>query len=251
MTYSIKKGGKVMARRARLYLQGVPQHVVQRGNNNQPAFFLEADYEFYLACLSDAAITYGCDIHAYALMPNHVHLLTTPRSPESIPKMVQSIGRRYVHYINATYRRTGTLWNGRYLACLVDPAAYLLNCSLYIELNPLRAGLVDDCNDYAWSSYRYHALGEKTSIVTPHAQYSELGAPGSARQTAYRELCRRSIDQGILKEIRASINSGRVLGSPAFMDYLEKNMPQPVRPGKPGRPRTRSPTEESRNSIVD
>ncbi len=240
-----------MARRARLYLQGVPQHVVQRGNNNQPAFFLEADYEFYLACLNDAAITYGCDIHAYALMPNHVHLLTTPRSPESIPKMMQSIGRRYVHYINATYRRTGTLWNGRYCACLVDPDAYLLNCSLYIELNPLRAGLVDDCNDYAWSSYRYHALGEKTSIVTPHVQYSELGAPGSARQAAYRELCRRSIDQGILKEIRASINSGRVLGSPAFMDYLEKNMSQPVRPGKPGRPRTRPPTEESRNSIVD
>lgn len=240
-----------MARRARLYLQGVPQHVIQRGNNNQPVFFQEEDYEFYLSCLYDAALTYGCDIHTYALMPNHVHLLTTPRHPDSIPKMMQSLGTRYVHYINATYQRTGTLWNGRYCACLVEPDTYFLNCCLYIELNPLRTGLVDDHNGYAWSSYRYHAQGEKTSVLTPHVQYAKLGTTGAARQAAYRALCGGGIDQGTLEEIRASVNSGRVLGSPAFKDFLEKDMSLPARPGKPGRPRTRPPSGEQHNTTVE
>jgi putative transposase len=144
-----------MARLPRYVLPGQPQHVIQRGNNRGVTFFADEDYSFYLDRLKEACTKHGCAVHAYVLMTNHVHLLLTPDTSSSIAKVMQSVGRRYVQHINYTYRRTGTLWEGRYKATLIDSEQYLLTCSRYIELNPVRAGIVDQssltllgCNEY-------------------------------------------------------------------------------------------------------
>lgn len=233
-----------MPRRIRDYLPGVPQHVIQRGNNRQIVFFEQAHYEFYLFCLKDAATTYGCDIHAYTLLPNHVHLLATPHEPDSIPKTVQSIGRRYVQYINSTCKRSGTLWEGRYRSCLVEPGDRLLDCYRYIELDAVRSGLVSDAKDYTWSSYRYHTLGENNAIITSHARYEILGSDAAERRAAYRRLCEQNMDDELLQEILRSTENGRALGTDCFKDCVEELLSRPVRAGKPGRPRKKpgSPT---------
>lgn len=149
-----------MARLPRYFLPGQPQHVIQRGNNRNIIFAGENDYRFYLECLADASGKHSCDIHAYVLMTNHVHLLLTPHHKDSIAKTLQSVGRRYVQYFNHVYQRTGTLWEGRYKATLIDSEAYLLTCYRYIELNPVRAGLVSHPREYPWSSYRLHGEGK-------------------------------------------------------------------------------------------
>ena len=142
-----------MPRKPRMFLAGVPCHIIARGNNRSVCFYADADYLFYLECLNDACIKYGTVIHAYVLMTNHVHLLITPSTTSAIPKVMQSVGRRYVQYINKTYRRSGTLWEGRYKASSVDAEAYLLACYRYIELNPVRANMVKQPIEYRWSSY--------------------------------------------------------------------------------------------------
>ena len=226
-----------MPRLCRYFLQDVPQHVVQRGNNRQPVFFRDLDYDFFLACLNDAAIIYGCDIHAFALLPNRIHLLTTPQEADSVPKMMQSIGRRYVQHFNSAYQRSGTLWEGRYRACLVEPGDHLLDCYRYIELNPVNAGAVGNAVDYPWSSHRYHVRGEKVGSITPHACYRALGCNDAARRAAYRQLCENVMRDEAVHEIRDALNAGRVYGSEAFKDSLEQRLSRPVRAGKPGRPR--------------
>jgi putative transposase len=143
-----------MARLPRYTLPGQPQHVILRGNNRSIIFAADEDYRFFLDCLGDAATRHGCVIHAYVLMTNHVHLLITPEHEGSIGKALQSVGRRYVQYFNYTYQRTGTLWEGRYKATLIDSESYLLTCYRYIELNPVRADMVPHPRDYLWSSYR-------------------------------------------------------------------------------------------------
>ncbi len=147
-----------MPRQQRYRLPGVPQHVIQRGNNRQVTFFDNMDYRKYLDCLETAGDKYDCAIHAYVLMTNHVHLLMTPSEPDSISKVMQSVGRQYVQYINWSYKRTGTLWEGRYKASPIESERYLLTCYRYIELNPVRAGMVASPADYAWSSYRHNAF---------------------------------------------------------------------------------------------
>jgi putative transposase len=149
-----------MARKPRIALAGYAQHVVQRGNNRQATFFAEADYRYYLDCLAEASAKYDCALHAYVLMTNHVHLLVTPNQTDGIARMMQSVGRRYVQYVNYCNKRSGTLWEGRYKASLVQSERYLLVCSRYIELNPVRAGMVTRPEAYRWSSYRANALGE-------------------------------------------------------------------------------------------
>ena len=158
-----------MPRLPRFNLLDVPQHVIQRGNNRQACFFEPDDYLFYLDCLKTAADAAGCDVHAYVLMTNHVHVLTTPRREHAVPRMMQSVGRRYVQYINKKNRRTGTLWEGRYRASLVEAEPYLLTCYRYIEMNPVRArGMVDTPEQYRWSSYHANALGHGDAWLTPH-----------------------------------------------------------------------------------
>ena len=182
-----------MARLARYFAEGQPQHLIQRGNNREPIFSADEDYLFYTECLQEAAERHRCAIHAYALMTNHTHLLATPETQSSLPKMMQSIGRRYVQYFNYTYSRTGTLWEGRYKATVVDSEAYLLTCMRYIELNPVRAGMVEEPSDYRWSSYGVNALGKHDRLCTPHSLYKRIGRSAEERQagyTAYRHKLR-------------------------------------------------------------
>ena len=228
-----------MPRPPRYPLIGVPQHVIQRGNNRQPTFFAEDDFRFYLECLKAAATTHDCEIHAYVLMTNHVHLLITPRRTNAIAKAIQSLGRRYVQYINAAYQRSGTLWEGRYKASVIESESYLLMCSRYIELNPVRSKLVANPAEYPWSSYHWHALGKSDPLLTDHAVYLALGRTNEERHEAYRELFHDPLDPARLQGLRESLNQCRVLGSERFKDEIEAALLRRVRPGKVGRPRTK------------
>ena len=226
-----------MARKPRFGLSGVPQHVIQRGNNREPCFFAEADYQFYLECVRDAADRHRCAVHAYVLMTNHVHLLITPEAHDSVPRCMQHVGRRYVQYINFTYRRSGTLWEGRYKTSLVDVEHYLFTCYRYIELNPVRANMVHAPSEYRRSSYRHNAMGIADRVVTPHALYAALGADPETRQAAYRELFRQHVDGDALKEVRVALNQEVVLGSERFREQIGRALSRRTRPGVRGRPR--------------
>ena len=235
-----------MARRARIILPGVPQHIIQRGNNRQACFYAEEDYRFYLACVEKAAVKYDCAVHAYVLMTNHVHMLVTSPQAYGISQMMQSVGRRYVRYINQTYQRSGTLWEGRFKASLVQDEGYLLACYRYIELNPVRAAMVEGPGDYKWSSYHSNAYGKADAIVTPHEQYLMLGSDTEQRQRRYRELFRHHIDDKLLHEIREAVNQELVLGNERFKDEIEQMLKRRVRPGKPGRPKDDGVEEEGK-----
>lgn len=157
-----------MPRKTRMYLPGVPVHIVQRGNNREACFFCDDDYLYYKELLAEGLKRYGGELHAYCLMTNHVHLLISPVAEDSIPRIVQHLGRQYVQYINKYYRRSGTLWEGRYKSSLIDEENYLLTCSRYIELNPVAAGMVKTPDEYRWSSYRANAWGKHDALVVPH-----------------------------------------------------------------------------------
>ena len=218
-----------MARLPRFVLPGQPQHVIQRGNNRQAIFCAESDYHFYLEKLYEAAKKHRCDIHAYVLMTNHVHLLVTPHSEEGIGKMMQMLGRYYVQYFNYCYKRTGTLWEGRYKATVIDTEQYLLTCMRYIELNPVRAqGMADHPSEYPWSSYRFNALGEDDRLVTPHIEYKRLGATDAQRLSAYRQLFHSRIENMTLEAIREATNKAWVLGSESFKHRMEMELNRPT-----------------------
>jgi putative transposase len=208
--------------------------VIQRGNNREALFYAEGDYRFYLEKLVAAAEKHSCDIHAYVLMTNHVHLLVTPRAEESIGKMMQMVGRYYVQFFNDSYERTGTLWEGRYKATLIDSEQYLLTCMRYIELNPVRADMVKHPAEYPWSSYRYNALGKEDPLVKPHGEYTRLGKTEQERHEAYRPLFRTRIPQMTLEAIREATNKAWVLGSDRFKRKMEKKLARPVQSGGHG-----------------
>lgn len=223
-----------MARKARFVVPGCPLHIIQRGNNRQATFFHHVDYCFYLQCLCEAAKRYGCSIHAYVLMTNHVHLLLTPDQERSVGQMMQAVGRRYVRYINTAYRRSGTLWEGRYKAALIESERYLLTCYRYIELNPVRAAMVTHPGEYRWSSYRVHAEGDKNLLIRDHALYTALATSDRARRAAYQALFRRHMDGGTVSAIREATHSGWVLGSDGFKDKIEASLQRRVRPSPRG-----------------
>lgn len=210
-----------MPRQPRPDFPGIAQHVVQRGNDRLPCFFAEIDYRRYLINLREAALKHDCAIHAYVLMTNHVHLLVTPRASGQVSRMMQSLGRRYVSYVNTTYHRTGTLWEGRYKACLVDSERYVLACHRYIELNPVRAAMVEAPSAYRWSSHHRNAAGADDPLLTPHAQYLALGHHSQERLAAYRNLFRHVISEERMAEIRAYLQQQRVLGTPRFQAHIE------------------------------
>lgn len=226
-----------MARRPRLTIVGVPQHVIQRGNNRQATFFADEDYRLFLAYLGQAARKHGCSVHAYVLMTNHVHLLVTPNKPDAVSHTLQDVGRRYVQYVNFTYRRSGTLWEGRFKASLVDTQQYFLACCRYIEFNPVRAGIAKAPADYAWSSYRHYALGQESGLLSAHEEYQALGTTELERQCAYRDLFNNSVDENGLQEIRETVNRGWPLGSERFKDEIEAALERAARPPKRGRPK--------------
>jgi putative transposase len=205
-----------MPRRPRIKLAGMPQHLVQRGVNREPCFFAEEDYHCYLHWLKEAAGEWRCAIHAYVLMTNHVHLLLTPENPQGPAKLMQSVGRRYVQYVNRCYRRTGTLWEGRFKSSAVQAEAYLLACQRYIELNPVRAGMANDPGQYRWSSYRHNGIGQSDALISSHPLYLELGGDIESRLAAYRALFRSELDEAALADIRLAISQGQPLGSNRF-----------------------------------
>jgi putative transposase len=214
----------------------VPQHLIQRGNNRQATFFAEEDYRCYLDWLADAAKKYDCRIHAYVLMTNHVHLLASSARPKGLSLMMQYVGRYFVRYINHVYQRSGTLWEGRFKASLVDTEAYFLRLCRYIECNPVRADMVEGPGEYRWSSYRNHAFGMPDKLLTAHEQYERLGSSAEERQRAYRELFRTELDTRELAEIRDAVNRGWPLGSERFKDEIEQALQCAVRPPRRGRP---------------
>ena len=226
-----------MPRKPRFNLVGIPQHVIQRGNNREPCFYAEEDYRRYLADLRESAIKFDCRIHAYVLMTNHVHMLVTPMAEYGIPQMMQALGRRYVYYFNKTWKRTGTLWEGRYKSSLVDSDRYLLTCMRYIELNPVRACMVKHPGKYKWSSYHANAHGGVDTVLEPHPLYLGLGVTDEVRQEAYSELFRYHVDDDTLHEIRETLNHELVLGRSYFKDKVEEITRRQTRAGKPGRPR--------------
>jgi len=225
-----------MPRRPRITLPGVPLHLIQRGNNRQRCFFVDSDYRNYLDWLEEYAECCGCDIHAYTLMTNHVHLLVTPKTALASGALMKRLGQRYVQYINRTYRRSGSLWEGRYRSCIVQEEAYMLNCYRYIELNPVRAGIVSNPAKYRWSSYRANAHGEASNFVRPHALYTSLGDSDKTRRANYRALFRRQLDTSVVDEIRVATNGNYALGNPRFQEEVAAALGRRVTPGTPGRP---------------
>ena len=172
-----------MPRKPRFFLPHVPVHVVQRGNNRQAVFFDDGDYRAYLKWLREGCERYGCEIHAYVLMTNHIHLLASPQEKESISRLLQHVGRRYVPYINHTYGTSGSIWEGRYKASLIHDEEYLLVCMRYIELNPVRANMVRSPAHFRWSSYRHSGQGKEDELIRPHGLLA-LGKTGPSRRDA-------------------------------------------------------------------
>ncbi len=210
-----------MARLPRPDLPGVPQHVVQRGNNRLPCFLDDEDRQRYLQCLCRALTRFGCQLHAYVLMNNHVHLLLTPGEAGAVSRMMHTFARNYVGWFNGRHGRTGTLWEGRYKACLVDSGAYFLACSRYIELNPVRASMVANPADHHWSSHGANACGRSDALLTPHAEYRALGGSPCSRALAYRALFEDALGEELVDEIRHYLQQQKTLGTDRFRAWVE------------------------------
>lgn len=209
-----------MARLPRFFLPDTPQHVIQRGNNRVAMFGCPTDFAFYKGCLEYAARRHDVAIHAYALMTNHVHLLVTPGEATSLPRMMQAVGRVYVQHFNRTYSRTGTLWEGRYRATIVDSDNYLLGCMRYIELNPVRAGMTTSPGDYAWSSFHANSHGATDTLVTAHPVYRGLGRGRAERQAAYRAIFGMPLADETIAAIRDATQHAWALGTASFCDMI-------------------------------
>jgi len=225
-----------MPRRARLSLPGIPWHIIQRGNNHSACFYAKEEYHLYLDTLKEQALKFGCKVHAYVLMTNHVHLLITHEKKDSAALLMKHLGQRYVQYINRTYKRSGTLWGGRFRSCLTQNADYVLSCYRYIELNPVRANMVNHLRSYPWSSYRVNAESKASKLITPHNEYLALSKDDQSRRQAYSDLFNSHIDNEIIKEIRSSTNGNFVLGSERFKEEVSMMLKRCVTPLKAGRP---------------
>jgi len=218
-------------------------HLIQRGNNRQACFFADEDYGRYLGWLGAYAKLSGCAIHAYVLMANHVHLLLTPQSADGAANLMKRLGQRYAQYVNRTYLRSGTLWEGRFRSCVTQEEDYVLACYRYVELNPVRAGLVARPAEYRWSSYRSNARGEKDPVLTPHPLYKALGRKRKGRREAYPKLFRHPLDPRLVDEIRAATNGNYALGSVGFQEQVAAILGRRVSRRSPGRPRRRDNPE--------
>ena len=225
-----------MPRRARLSVPGIPWHIIQRGNNRTACFYADEDYRLYLEHLQELSSKFGCAVHAYVLMTNHVHLLLTPEKEESAALLMKHLGQRYVQYVNRTYRRSGTLWEGRFRSCLAQSEDYVLACYRYIELNPVRANMARHPREYRWSSYRANAEGRSNELLQPHDMYKRLGRSAESRHEAYRGLFKAHMDEGMMENIRAATNGNYVLGSRQFQEGIGQMLGRRVTKGRAGRP---------------
>jgi len=233
-----------MPRRQRIHLPGCPQHLIQRGANRQPVFFVDEDRRRYLDWLREYAEQRAVLVHAYCLMENHLHLLVTAPTGDALSGLMQDMGRRYVHYINRTQERAGGLWEGRYKACHLQAEVYLLACMRYVELNPVRANLSASAADYPWSSFHANALGRTDRLVTPHGEYLRLGATFEERQRAYQRSCAHEArnDVSAWQLIRAATQQGGLAGDGAFAEGVARRLGQSVLPRPRGRPRKSPPS---------
>ena len=202
-----------MPRLARIVIPDVSLHVVQRGHDRRDCFFAEGDYLAYLGYLRDFAGRFGCSVHAYCLMTNHVHLFMTPHAPEACALVMKYTGQYYVNRINKRFKRTGTLWEGRFYSCLVGSERYALACYRYIELNPVEAGIVQHPGDYRWSSFEKNVQCNADGFLSPHPAYAALGTDGGTRATAYAALFDLPLEQTVIDEIRKATRGGYVVGS--------------------------------------
>ena len=225
-----------MARLARLTVPGYPYHIIQRGNNRQAIFASVADREVMLDLLLESAGRFGVAVHAYVLMSNHFHLLATPRSANSLPLMMQAVGRRYARHFNDAQGRSGTLWEGRYKSALIQTDRYLLACMVYFDLNPVRAGLATQAQDYPWSSHGHYAGLRTDKLVSPHALLWELGNTPFARESGYREMVQAGITAQQQTALTQSAMSGWALGDAEFVAALQKTTLRRLTKSPPGRP---------------
>ena len=239
-----------MPRRARLSIPGIPWHIIQRGNNRSVCFHAGEDYQFYLHYLDEFATKFGCAIHAYVLMTNHVHLLLTPQRADSASLLMKHLGQRYVQYVNRTYRRSGTLWEGRFRSCLTQSEDYVLACYRYIELNPVRAGMVVRPQDYRWSSYPANALGKPGRLIVPHDEYLRMGRDAAARTEAYRALFKAHLDEEVVGQIRSATNGNFALGGERFQREVEAALGRRAMRGQPGRPGKRSTRDDAQGELL-
>jgi putative transposase len=229
-----------MARLPRYYIKNQPQHIIQRGIDQQDIFYDEVDYQYYLDCLYAAAYNNDLKIHAYVLMPNHVHLLASPGEEKSISRTLQSLGRNYVQHFNDNYENQGTLWEGRYRATVLDPAEHLLSCSRYIEHNPVRSGLTKNPKEYQWSSYAHNALGKSDECITEHRTYMQLGKTDKERSKAYRDLFKKAMTTDEVNAITNATNKGWALGNAKFVKKIEQATNRRATPLPKGRPKKSS-----------
>ncbi len=226
-----------MARLPRYSIVNQPQSVILQGRDGQRVFYEQQDYQYFHDCLEAASYNYLLKVHAYVLMPDHVHILATPANSDSTSRTIQSIGRNYVQYFNECYGGIGTLWEGRYRATVIDPAKYLLTCCRYIELNPVRNALVDKPAEYRWSSYAHNALGQADEMLSEAPQYRRLGADRKARAKAYRALFKKKLDPSLVQEITDATLKGWVLGDSRFARKIEKLSGRRATPLPKGRPK--------------
>jgi putative transposase len=225
-----------MARLPRLALTGHVHHVILRGNNRQDIFMSVNDREFMLGLLSEEAKQHGVDVHAYVLMNNHIHLLLTPRRDLALSRMMQAIGRRYVQSFNRQHGRTGTLWEGRYRSTVIQAERYLLACMVYMDLNPVRAGMVAAPAEHPWSSHAHYAGRHVDKCITPHAVCWRLGNTPFAREAAYTELVRAGLASSQIGAITHATLSGWALGDGSFLGGLQQTTTRRLSQSHPGRP---------------
>lgn len=228
-----------MARLPRLTIPGQPHHVIQRGTNRQPVFLDDGDFTFMLALLTEYGGRERVAIHSYVLMDNHFHLLATPETARGLPAMMQAVGRRYVQHFNRRHQRSGALWEGRYRATPLQTERYFLPCMVYIDLNPVRAGLVARPADYPWSSHRHYAGVRHDPLVVPHAVYWELGNTPFEREASYARLVSNGISVEEQRLLTDSTLKGWALGAEDFVSGIQNQTARRVSRARAGRPRRR------------
>jgi len=233
-----------MPRHARIMVAGAAVHLIQRGNNRAACFFAPEDRRFYLFHLARLLSRARCALHAFCLMTNHVHLLVTAHEADSCAELMKRLGQLYFQYVNKTYGRIGHLWEGRFKSCLVQAEGYLLACHRYIELNPVRAGVVASAARYPWSSFRANAHGDACDFLTPHTEYLALGSSPEERRAVYRDSFGSLNAEAEFDEIRRATSAGYVFGGAQFKSAMARMLGRRVQRGRPGRPGAASTDKE-------
>lgn len=226
-----------MPRKPRFYLPDYPVHIVQRGHNQNNVFFETADYKAYLDWLQEGSEWYEVPIHAYALLPNEIHILASPPSGEAASRMMQYQGRCYVPYVNNSYGKTGTLWQGRYKASLIDPDSALLDSMVYIETLPVLRGLTKSPGPYKWSSYKRNTQGKKNHLITPHKAYRKLAKKTATQEKKYEKQAKAGLDKETVRQIEECWQTGTPFGSAEFKAMVEKTLNIKVGHSRRGRPK--------------